>query len=149
MEQLFTWEKIIPPNWDLTCVQVRSHLGGTNPFSCKRFVYTEWLLAFCQDLTQVRRLTWVWWFFSYKQLLTVVGILISVTNNNNQKLCIFKSKIKTRCKIFLFLFLIFRLSPSSSHSQIIKLLKLLFTKYKWWRFIYNWLCLLFYESLSQ
>ena len=42
----------------------------------------------------------------------------------------FKSKIKTRCKIFLFLFLIFWLSLSSSHFQKTKLIKLLFTKYK-------------------
>ena len=41
-----------------------------------------------------------------------------------------KSKIKTRCKIFLFLFLIFRLSLSNSHFQKIKLINLLFTKYK-------------------
>ena len=54
-----------------------------------------------------------------------------ITNNNNQKLCIFlKSKIKARYKIFSFLFLIFRLSLSSSHFQRIKLIKLLFTKYK-------------------
>ena len=37
---------------------------------------------------------------------------------------------KRRCKIFLFLFLLFRLSLFSSHSQRIKLIKLLFTKYK-------------------
>ena len=42
----------------------------------------------------------------------------------------FKIKIKTRCKIFLFLFLLFRLSLFSFHSQRIKLIKLLFTKYK-------------------
>ena len=42
----------------------------------------------------------------------------------------FKSKIKTRRKIFLFLFLIFWLSLSSSHFQRMKLIKLLFTKYK-------------------
>ena len=42
----------------------------------------------------------------------------------------FKNKVKARCKIFLFLFLIFRLSLSSSHFQRIKLIKLLFTKYK-------------------
>ena len=59
-----------PTSWDLTCIQVRSHLGGTNPLSRKQFVYTEWLLGFCRDLAQMRRLTWVGWFFSYKQLLT-------------------------------------------------------------------------------
>ena len=53
-----------------------------------------------------------------------------ITNSNNQKLCIFKSKIKTRRKIFLFLFLIFWLSLSSCHFQRIKLIKLFFTKYK-------------------
>ena len=42
----------------------------------------------------------------------------------------FKIKTKTRCKIFLFLFLLFRLSLFSFHSQRIKLIKLLFTKYK-------------------
>ena len=41
----------------------------------------------------------------------------------------FKSKIKTRCKIFLFLFLIFWLPLSSSHFQKTKLIKL-FKKYK-------------------
>ena len=53
-----------------------------------------------------------------------------ITNNNNQKLYIFKIKIKTRCKIFLLLYLIFRLSLSSGHFQWIKLIKWLFTKYK-------------------
>ena len=38
--------------------------------------------------------------------------------------------IWTRCKIFLFLFQMFLLSLSSSHFQIIKLIKLLFTEYK-------------------
>ena len=38
--------------------------------------------------------------------------------------------IWTRCKIFLFLFQMFLLSLSSSHFQITKLIKLLFTEYK-------------------
>ena len=68
-QKLFTWRKIILPKWDLTCVDVRSQLGGMNPFSYKRFAFTRWNTPFCRDLTQVRRLTWVGWFFSYKQLL--------------------------------------------------------------------------------
>ena len=32
-QNLFTWRKIILPEWDLTCVEVRSQLGAMNPFS--------------------------------------------------------------------------------------------------------------------
>ena len=39
-------------------------------FSCKRFVFTKQNTPFCRNLTQVRRLTWERWFFSYKQLLS-------------------------------------------------------------------------------
>ena len=53
--------KIIPPKWDLIYVEAKSHLGGINQFSCKRFVFTKWNIPFCRDLTQVRRLTWVEW----------------------------------------------------------------------------------------
>ena len=52
---------------EITCVEVKSHLGWINPFWCKRFVFTKWNTPFCQDLAQGRRLTWVGWFFSSKQ----------------------------------------------------------------------------------
>ena len=68
-KKLFPWRKIIPPRLDLICIEVWSHLSGTNPFSYKGFVFTKWNTPFCRDLTQVRRLTWVVWFFSYQQLL--------------------------------------------------------------------------------
>ena len=79
----------------------------------------------CKKLYQGRKV-----YLYYIYLVYMFWYFNLITNNNNQKLCIFKSKIKTRCKIFLFLFLIFRLSLSSSHFQRIKLIKLLFTKYK-------------------
>ena len=74
---MFTWRKIIPPKRNLTCGEVRSHLGRKNPFSYKQFVFTKWNTPFCRDLARVRRLTWVGWFFSYKQLL---GSLVKQSN---------------------------------------------------------------------
>ena len=68
-QKLFTWRKIIPPKWDLIYVEVISHLGGTNQFSYKRFVFTKQNIPFCRDLTQMRRLTWLGWLMTYKQLL--------------------------------------------------------------------------------
>ena len=68
--------KIIPPKWDLLCVQVISHLGGVNPFSYKRFIFTKWNIPFCRDLTQVRR------FNSYKQLLSQ---LISINYRSRKR----------------------------------------------------------------
>ena len=62
--------------------------------------------------------------------LDILDKSIKVQTITTRSHAFFKSKIKTRCKIFLFLFLIFRLSLSSSHFQRIKLIKLLFTKYK-------------------
>ena len=38
-QKLIIWRKIIPTKWDLTCVGTRSHVGGMNPFSYKRFVF--------------------------------------------------------------------------------------------------------------
>ena len=121
---------------------------------------TSFNVLICYTVTSKNLISWSFSIGSSNIWNLILNILMweynLITNNNNQKLCIFKSKIKTRCKIFLFFFLIFRLSLSSSHFQRIKLIKLLFTKYKskfirwlWWRFIYNWLCQLFYESLSQ
>ena len=46
-----------------------------NPFSYKRFVFTKRNTPFCRDLSQVRRLTSVIWFFSNKQLLTINWLL--------------------------------------------------------------------------
>ena len=66
-----TSTKIILPKWDLTCVDVRSQLDEMNPFSYKQFAFTKWNTPFCRDLTQVKRLIWVGWFFSYKQFLSV------------------------------------------------------------------------------
>ena len=61
---LFTWRKT-------TCVGLRSHLGGMNPFSCKRFVFTKWNTPICRGLTEARSLAcscsrgiWVWFWFS-------------------------------------------------------------------------------------
>ena len=48
-KKLFKW-KIIPPKWGLTSVDVRSQLGGMNPFSYKRFTFAKWNTPFCQDL---------------------------------------------------------------------------------------------------
>ena len=62
--------------------------------------------------------------------LDILDKSIKVQTITTRSHAFFKSKIKTRCKIFLFLFLIFRLSLSSSHFQRIKFIKLLFTKYK-------------------
>ena len=63
-------EKNISPKWGLIYVEVRSHLGGMNQFSYKRFAFTKRDIPFCWDLSQVRRLTWVGWLFSNKQLLS-------------------------------------------------------------------------------
>ena len=52
-------------------LEVRSHMGGMNLFSYERFAFTIWNTPFCRDLTQVKRLTLVGWFFSYKQFLTL------------------------------------------------------------------------------
>ena len=67
-----TWRKIISRKWDLSCVEVRSHLGEINPYSYKQFGFTKWNTPFYRYLTQMRQLTWVGWFFSYKQLLKKV-----------------------------------------------------------------------------
>ena len=69
------------------------------------------------------------WQLIYPLVIFVCELYISQTIIT-RSYAFFKSKIKTRCKIFLFLFLIFRLSLSSSHFQRIKLIKSLFTKYK-------------------
>ena len=56
---MFTRRKLIPPNRDLTYVEVKSHLGSINPFSYQRFVFIKWCTPFLRDLTQMRCLTWV------------------------------------------------------------------------------------------
>ena len=84
-QKLFTWRKIIPRKWDLTCVEVRSHLGGMNPFSYKRFVLTKWNTSFCQDLTRVRRLTWVEWLFSYNSTLVSINLVKLVASAQEQR----------------------------------------------------------------
>ena len=70
-QKLLTWRKIIARKWVLIYVEVRSHLGGMNQFSYKRFVFTRRIIPLCRDLTKVRRLTWVGWFFLYKPLLKI------------------------------------------------------------------------------
>ena len=57
-QKLFTWRKINPSRWDLFYVEVISHLVGMNQFSYKQYVFTKRNIPFCQDLTQVRHLTW-------------------------------------------------------------------------------------------
>ena len=70
-QKLLIWRKIIPPKLDLIYLEVRSHLGGMNQFSYKRFVFTRRIIPLCRDLTKVRRLTWVGWFFLYKLLVKI------------------------------------------------------------------------------
>ena len=57
-QKLFIWRKTIPCRWDLFYVEVISHLVGMNQFSYKQYVFTKQNIPFCQDLTQVRHLTW-------------------------------------------------------------------------------------------
>ena len=95
-QKLFTWRKIIPPKWDLTCVGVRSQVGGMNPFSYKRFAFRKWNTPFCRDLTQVRHFTRVGWFFSDKQLLNLCLRL--------KKLFHILSDIKQEIHTFIFYF---------------------------------------------
>ena len=40
----FTWRKIVPPDWDLICVEVRFQLGGMNPFS---YILIDHLSQYC------------------------------------------------------------------------------------------------------
>ena len=87
-QKLFTWRKIIPPKRDLIYVGVRSHLGGMNQFSYKRFVFTKRNIPFCRELTQVRRLIWVGWFFSYKQLLSSIQTYFIFLKNTKLATCI-------------------------------------------------------------
>ena len=56
--------------------EMRSDLGGMNPFSYKRFIFTKWNTPFCRDLTQVRYFTWVGRLFSYRQLLRLHCVTI-------------------------------------------------------------------------
>ena len=63
-QKLFRWRSTIPPKRYLIYVEVRSHLGGMNQFSHKRFVFTKQNIRFCRNFTQLRRLTWFIWFFS-------------------------------------------------------------------------------------
>ena len=56
---------------------MRSHLRwGEISARCNesRFTFTKWNIRFCKDLTRVRRLTWVGWFYSYKQLLKLGSV---------------------------------------------------------------------------
>ena len=78
--------KIIPRKWDLIYVEAKSHLGGMNQFSCKRFVFTKWNIPFCRDLTQVRRLTWVEWLIVLIQRLFSVPLHQDVKLQGKQKL---------------------------------------------------------------
>ena len=88
LQKLFTWRKIIPPTWDLIYVEVRFQLGGMNQFSYKRFVFTKWNIPFWRELTQVRRLIWVGWFFSYKQLLSSIRTYFIFLKNTKLATCI-------------------------------------------------------------
>ena len=74
-QKLFTWRKMILSKWDLTFVGVKSQPGGMNPFSYKRFAFPKWNTPFCRDVTQVKYLTWMGWFFSYKRLLIHITTL--------------------------------------------------------------------------
>ena len=60
--------------WDL--------LGGMNLFSYKQFIFTNWNARFCRDLIQVRHLTWLGWFFSYKHLLGWVFLSLWCTHRD-------------------------------------------------------------------
>ena len=87
-QKLFTWRKIIPPTWELIYVEVRSQLSGMNQFSYKRFVFTKRNIPFCRELTQMRRLIWVGWFFSYKQLLSSIQTYFTFLKNTKLATCI-------------------------------------------------------------
>ena len=97
-KKLFIWRIIIPPKWDLTCVDVRSQLGEMNPFSYKRFALAKWNTPFCRDLTQVRRISWVGWFFSYKQLLSLH--LLTKRRSSHQRYSLKKAVLRNFAKIF-------------------------------------------------
>ena len=53
-ELLITQRKIIPPRWDLTCLEVKSHLSEMKLWIQKGFVFIKWNSLFCWDFTQVR-----------------------------------------------------------------------------------------------
>ena len=68
--------------------EVRSQLRGMNQFSYKRFVFTKRNIPFCRELTQVRRLIWLGWFFSYKQLLSSIQTYFIFLKNTKLATCI-------------------------------------------------------------
>ena len=57
-----------------------------NPFSYKRFDFPKWYTPFCRDLTQVRCLTCMGSFSSYKQLLRK-GVLRNFAKFTGKHLC--------------------------------------------------------------